>query len=446
MSQHARTISVIVLVVSAWALSATLACAQVTTSSPQQLQRECDTAKAELAALNNSANVAPGLIAALQQQIILSCRPNFPPPPQPVSCGMDENGAQTGLVNYVQVYSSNYAKWCVDATFWPSNSQYIEQFFTYYDGVVQTLISLSNINPPLPIVVEVRTPTGGACSCGPRLGGQESLIVTGDAFSNTFQNPKSNQSVPGFWGWLLLVHESVNAFTGFVSGGWPDDWWADERSPFPNAMDYEVMQYIGTAQNNQTLLNAAAAQYERFLDPSQAGYDSEVAMFVNFYNQFGGFPAYSSFFRVVKGDALQWTTVSQCPPTTCPPDRNHGQLLSEYVIAYLSMAFGTTSDLTPVFTAAGVGTIDTSAKPSTCPTPTTCDVAPYSVVSANVKSIANAHCSISAAERAGHSAASQLSALQNGNYPIAIASGGTSGSCPAECSWNQAQSKCIAKW
>jgi hypothetical protein len=108
-------------------------------------------------------------------------------------------------------------------------------------------------------------------------------------------------------------------------------------------------------------------------------------------------------------------------------------LLSEYLIAYLSLAFGTTSDLTPVFVQAGVGTKDDKIKP-------------YKVSSAAVKDIANAHCSIRAAIVAGRNASRQLMALQNGNYASAIAPGGTNASCPRECSWNENQSSCVAKW
>jgi hypothetical protein len=344
-------------------------------------------------------------------------------------CGMDENGAGTGQVDYVEVYSSQYARWCVDTTYWAANQQSISNFYSYYDGAVAQLISLFNVQPSLPIVVEVTTPTGGACDCGPKFGEQQSVVITGDAYSNTFNNPQNNQAVPGFWGYLLTLHETINAFTGSVSGGWPTDWWADHRSPFPNAMDEQVMKYIGTEQNNQTLLNAAQAQHERFADPGISGYDSEVAMFDNFFNQYGGFKAYSKFFQLVEKDKLSWPSVSQDSSYT--GDNDYSALLSEYVAAYLSMAFNTTSDLTSTFASAGVGTLDTT-EPS------------YTLNSSAVLGVGNAHCSISAASGAGVNVNSQLSQLQSGNYQKAIASGGTQAACPSECSWSGG--KCVAKW
>jgi hypothetical protein len=387
MSCHSRTVNFALLVISAWALSA-----------------------------------AAGLTQT----------PVYKPPPHVLGdCGKDDNGAKTGKVGYVAVYSSHYAKWCVDATFWQSNSESISDFFAYYDEVVPQLSSLFKVTVPLPIVVEVTTPTPGACACGPRFGVKEAIRISGDAFSSRFVTPQK-QSVPGFWGYLLTLHETINVFTGQVGGGnWPTDWWADHRSPFPNAMDEQVMRVIGTKQNNPTLLSAAAAHHQRFGEPGQGRYDSEVAMFNDFYNQFGGFAAYSLFFSLVQQDKMQWKTVAKDPTWT--PDNNESALLSEYLIGYLSLAFGTTSDLTPVFVQAGVGTKDDK-------------ISPYTVSSAAVKDIANAHCSIRAAVGAGHSASRQLIALQNGDYSTAIASGGTSGSCPHECSWNQNQNKCVAKW
>jgi hypothetical protein len=51
------------------------------------------------------------------------------------NCGPDQNGANTGKANYIEVYTSKYAMWCVDESFWPENSEQIKKFFPYYDGV-----------------------------------------------------------------------------------------------------------------------------------------------------------------------------------------------------------------------------------------------------------------------------------------------------------------------
>jgi hypothetical protein len=149
-------------------------------------------------------------------------------------------------------------------------------------------------------------------------------------------------------------------------------------------------------------------------------------MFDKLFERFGGFDGFSRFFHLVEHDGIRWPVVGQ--DATFSGDDNHSEQLSEYVIAYLSLAFGTTSDLTPFFTESGVGTLDNK-------------IPPYKLNPAAVKAIANAHCSIHAAGPAGRP---QLQRLQQGDYHHALASGGASESCPSECSWRN--DRCVAKW
>jgi hypothetical protein len=149
-------------------------------------------------------------------------------------------------------------------------------------------------------------------------------------------------------------------------------------------------------------------------------------MFDNLFDQFGGFDGLSRFFRLVEADGIRWPVVGQDP--TFSGDDNHSEQLSEYVIAYLSLAFDTKKDLTPVFVEYGVGVDDKK-------------IPPYKLNPAAVKAIADAHCSIHAASAAG---LPQLQKLQQGDYQHALASGGTSPSCPVECAWTK--DRCVAKW
>lgn len=350
-------------------------------------------------------------------------------------CGNAPNGSGTGTVDYVMVYKSSLSEWCVDRNVWSANQQAISGFFSYGDAVITELQGLFPITPPSqPFIFEVKSPFGGAstgCDFG---GGAYCNTVTDDAYYNSFSDPVTGASVSGFWGYVLTLHEAINVYTGLVSGGWPTDWWADHRSPFPNAMDAEIMQAIGTAQNNTTLLAAATAQNNRFNNQSQnpSGYDSEVAMFEGFYTQFGGFGPYANAFKFAAvEDGISWPSVSGDPNYT--GDNDYSAQLSEYVIAYLQLGFGTTTDLTQTFVNSGVGTLDNQ-------------ISPYSVDPNAVLSIANAHCSIQAAKGAGVDVSAQLSVLQSGNYQSAQASGGTQATCPSECLWSSSQSQCVAKW
>jgi hypothetical protein len=350
-----------------------------------------------------------------------------------------------GDIDYVMVYQSQLSEWCVDTNFYSANytTFYSGPFFAYSDAVIKELHTLFPVTPPnQPFLVEVKAPFGGASTGCDFAGGSYCNTVTGDAYYNGFNDPVTGASIRGFWGYLLTLHEAINVHTGMVSGGWPTDWWADDRSPFPNAFDYEIMQAIGTAQNNSTLLLAATAQKNRYDNQSQnpSGYDPEVAMFINFFNQFcqgspcSGFPAYTNAFTYVVGDGISWPSVSG--DTDFAGDNDYSAQLSEYVIAYLQTGFGTTTDQTPTFASAGVG--------SAANTPS--GESPYTVDPTAVWDIAAAHCSIQAAKGAGQPYSQQLANLQSGNYQNAIATGGTQATCPSECTWSASQSQCVPLW
>ncbi|HEU0201682.1 MAG TPA: hypothetical protein VFR86_14775 [Burkholderiaceae bacterium] len=107
----------------------------------------------------------------------------------------------------------------------------------------------------------MEAPTGGA-STGTNFAAR-GVKVTGDAFFNvyTYRDAANVQKqIPGFWGYLLALHQAINVSSGVFSPGWPTDWWADHRSPFPNLMDIRVMETIGTAQSNALLLASSEAQ------------------------------------------------------------------------------------------------------------------------------------------------------------------------------------------
>ena len=348
-------------------------------------------------------------------------------------CGNAENGAGTATVDYVMVYKSNISEWCVDKTFWSVgfHRQAISQFFNYGDTVVSGLESLFQMTPQgLPFIFEVTTPTGGAHT-GDAFNSLGDT-VTGDAFYNVFTDPVSGTSIPGFYGYVFPLHEGINVFSGLISGGWPTDWWADHRSPFPNAMDYRAMEDIGNKENDPTLLAAANAQNEIFTDPSLSSYDGEVAMFQTLYNKFGGFTGFEHAFKLITEDGIKWPSVSG--DTSYTGDNNWSAQLTEYVIAYLQLGFKTTTDLTQsVFVTDGVGSLDTQ-------------IPSYTVDSNAVLAIASDHCSIRAAAGAGVNTSAALAALQSGDYQNASVSGGIQATCPSECTWQPSTNQCVAPW
>jgi hypothetical protein len=344
-----------------------------------------------------------------------------PTPPTPTPSPTPTAGPVCGTVNgvqYLRVYQSPLSQWCVASSEWSAHAADYSRFFAYGDTVVTTLNALFAFTPRgLPHTYQATAPSGGA-STGSDFG--LGVTVTGDAFYNDFPDPVDGTVVRGFWGYLLTLHESINVWTGQVTGSWPTDWWADHRSPFPNSMDYQIMKVIGQQQNDANLQAAATAQHRRMGVPGLSGFDSEVKMFDDFFTQFGGFPAYARVFSLVQADGLNWGAVSPNP----------SPLLSEYVGAYLSVGFGTRQDLTPTFVSSGVGTKDTS-------------IPSYSIDPVVIGDIADAHCSIAAAT--GGTAAARA-ALQRGDYRNAKVPS-TCSLCPTTtCACDSVTNQCVAPW
>jgi hypothetical protein len=197
-------------------------------------------------------------------------------------------------------------------------------------------------------------------------------------------------------------------------------------------MDYHIMQFIGTQQNDATLLAAATAQHERFSEKSLSDYDVQVGIFDDLFDKYDGFNGLQRVFKLIKADGISWHDVAPNP----------SPLLSEYVIAYLQVGLGATSDLTQSsFIANNVGKADTS-------------ITPYSVDANVVGDIADAHCSIAAASAdstvAQSSIKSALDSLRKGDYAnasIASKKCAQNSDCPHECSCaTTTTQQCVARW
>jgi hypothetical protein len=361
------------------------------------------------------------------------------------NCGRAPSASGHGDADYLMVYKSEVSVVCVDQKFWgvEANASAISKFFPYFDAVIvqdKALFPVKTPDDQFAFVITVPT-GGGHAGCDLRKVGANGTFcntVSGDFFTSAYRDPVSGKSVRGFWGYLFPLHESINLFTGLMSPGWPTDWWADHRSPFPSAMDIALLRSISTNADSldpvmrREIAASAVLQFHRFADPANSTkkYDSEVVMFLDLFDRFGGFKGYARAFEYAIGeDRLQWTSVSHV--TSFNGDDNHSENLSEYIIAYLQLGFGTDQDLTQMFRAAGVGTMDKK-------------IAPYEIDSSKIRVIADAHCSIRAAADAGVNVNKQLRALQAGNYRSAMARGGSSNSCPIECTFRD--KSCVARF
>jgi hypothetical protein len=341
------------------------------------------------------------------------------------SCGT------SGGRNYIKAYMSAYSVWCIEEGQWNDHEADYRRFFAYGDSVILTLEQLFDFTPQgLPFNFQVTEPTGGA-STGNDFNSLGDT-VTGDAFYNDFRDPMTGKNARGFWGYLLALHEAINVWTGSVASNWPTDWWADHRSPFPNSMDYHIMQAIGSAQHDDNLLAAADAQHHRMGVKGADEYDPEVEMFDGLFAQYGGFPGLANTFKIIQADGFDdWASVSPNPSA----------LLSEYVMAYLHVGLGIKSDLSQsTFVQAGVGKLDTS-------------IPAYSIDTKAMGDIADAHCSIAAAKKdSSVPAATITTALKNlraGKYTQAKVKSkacAQASDCADGCGCDGAAKQCVARW
>lgn len=335
---------------------------------------------------------------ALNARYTLGATPPAPTPPAGAVPSLGTCVDTTGNWVYVKVYESATSRWCIDPDFYARRPEAVDQkFFAFGETVVSTLESLYSLKMTDglsagelargPFTYQVEAPSGGA-STGTNFAAR-GVKVTGDAFFNVYSYTdatNTKRDIPGFWGYLLALHEAINVSSGMFSPGWPTDWWADHRSPFPNLMDIQILNTIGTAQNNQLMLQSSDAQRQRMRS------DTEVQMFDGFFQAYGGYAGFTKAFKLVKDDGMKWDKIGANPSV----------LRTQYVIAYLQLGFGTTSDLTKSkFVAAGVGLLDTS-------------VPDYRALidPQGVKDIADAHCSIAGA-KADPAAATTLATAIN---------------------------------
>lgn len=201
----------------------------------------------------------------------------------------------------------------------------IEGFYSYADKAFEYLSEAWGLTPPKEKYFLLVWPrTGGGFAAGDigeihSVRGEESpgIGVSYDAFFNVANGIK------GYWGYVLITHEMVNLFTGqIVSGGWPVDWWADHRSPFP---------LMTAVQIEYALIPEVAIHHAK-----QMMSDPLCLMFWKLKDQFG-WSLFRRAFKMAKEDGINWDRIGENP----------SKLRTNYVCAYLQMS--APEDLAPYF-------------------------------------------------------------------------------------------------
>ena len=191
--------------------------------------------------------------------------------------------------NYVLVYQGNYWHLYAYKTTWEAHKDdYLSQA-GYPDQVYEVLRDILGVDviqdtPDHRLYLLIWEQTGGGFATDriDEIGKGPGIGVSFDAWINKYAGED-------YWSHELIAHETTNVFTGRIVGGWPVDWWVDERSPFPYAIKIKVEQVTGHDDAAQASMNKA---------------DALVTMFLGFMSRYGE-DIYARMLRAIKSDG--WT-------------------------------------------------------------------------------------------------------------------------------------------
>jgi hypothetical protein len=216
----------------------------------------------------------------------------------------------------VQIHTGKHWVWFAGQDQFEKYKQDIEPFYDYADKAFEYLSQAWGLRPSKDkYVLFVWPKTGGGFATGD-IGEVHSATgnvspgigVSYDAFFNVANGIK------GYWGYVLITHEMVNLFTGqIVSGGWPVDWWADHRSPFP---------LVTAVQIEYALIPEVAIHHAK-----QMMQDPLCLMFLKLKDQYG-WSLFRRAFKMAIEDGINWDKVGENP----------SKLRTNYVVAYLQMS------------------------------------------------------------------------------------------------------------
>ncbi len=217
---------------------------------------------------------------------------------------------------FIKIHEGKHWTWVAREDQYNAQKADIEALYAYADKAFDTLCDAWGLKPPKSkYVLLVMDQPGGGFAAGD-IGEAKGLTTdkenpgigcSYDAFSGTAHGIKA------FWAHILITHEMVNLFTGqVVSGGWPVDWWANHRSPFP-LMTAVMIEYA--------LVPDMAVFHEK-----QGRQDPMVTMFMDLKNQYG-WAMFRKSFRTAVQDGINWDRFGSNP----------SKLRTNYVTAYLQI-------------------------------------------------------------------------------------------------------------
>jgi hypothetical protein len=235
----------------------------------------------------------------------------------------------------VKIYSSGVWQWWINDTTtcaqYLANQAAVDLFFPFPDLVVGWFhdhLGGTNLLAS-PMILNLIPAGRGAYSSG-----GNTIGISIDSFYDSYLG------IEAFWAYSFILQEFTNTYIGkTVSGGFPSDWWADDRSPFPLVTGVEV----NTALNWNNSTAAGTAQY------AAHSVDPQVVMFKQLYDTYGA-GMFDSAFNAIRSDGIRWGNIASNPSA----------LLTNYVAAYLMI--GANANLTSVLNGIVPGFDNTNAQ------------------------------------------------------------------------------------
>ena len=216
---------------------------------------------------------------------------------------------------FVKIHDGKHWTWFARQDQYDAHKADIETPYDYADRAFDKLCDAWGLKPPKDrYAMLVFDKPGGGFATGDigeahQVTGTASpgIGVSYDAFFGTANGIKA------YWAHILMTHEMVNLFTGqVVSGGWPVDWWANHRSPFP----------LMTAIQIETALVPQMAVHHA----KDGMRDPLVVMFTHLKDQYG-WHLFQKAFSTAIGDGINWDRLGANPSA----------LRTAYVAAYLQI-------------------------------------------------------------------------------------------------------------
>jgi hypothetical protein len=243
---------------------------------------------------------------------------------QAITTAPGELGAAAAETPIVQIHEGAHWVWYARQDQFKEHAKDIRRYYDYADRAFAYLADAWGAKLPRnKYALLVWPKPGGGFAAGDvgevhQVTGKAApgIGVSYDAFSS------NANGVKGYWGYVLLTHEMVNAFTGeMVSGGWPVDWWANHKSPFP---------LMTAVQIEYALVPEVAVHHAKQQDNPLG------KMFLRLKDQFG-WALFRRAFAAATEDGIKWDRFGPNP----------GALRTNMVCAYLQAVVP--EDLTPYF-------------------------------------------------------------------------------------------------